>query len=166
MWLNNPSPEQRQTLARLLKVRSKTVKTIQARTLLLHTLLAALVLAGTPLAQSLRIARTLHNDGENAGTSSVRLLMPGEWEAPQFARGAETGKTAPANGQTRTIAIYQPVSDQWDSAPHVALAIGDLPLRAHSVFQRVAHATIHRECISFLPQTDPPAHRGRGPPIA
>lgn len=123
-------------------------------------LLIALVAAGTPLAQTLRVARTLATAEKKAET---RLLLPGEW-SDSSAHALDTkdvqGKNSPAAPQ-----LVKPVSEQWDTVRPLQAPVAELPV-APVLSLRVVRCVYNDLSIStWLPQTDPPDIRLRGPPV-
>lgn len=120
-------------------------------------LLIALVAAGTPLAQTLRVARTLATAEKKAET---RLLLPGEWSGSKANASTDVqGKNSPAAPQ-----LVKPVSEQWDTVRPLQAPVADLPIAP-----ALPHCDAHRvhsnlSVRTWLPQTDPPDIRLRGPP--
>jgi len=121
-------------------------------------LLIALVAAGTPLAQTLRVARTIATAETKAES---RLLLPGEWSnsASPTATKSDSGKDAPAAPK-----LVKPVSEQWDTAKPLQAPVAELP-DAPTLPLCVARTSNSEFTFStWLPQTDPPDIRLRGPP--
>ncbi len=125
-------------------------------------LLIALVAAGTPLAQTLRVARTIATAETKAET---RLLLPGEWNnsaspASVSVKSETNGKEAPAAPK-----LVKPVSEQWDTAKPLQAPVAELP--AAPVLPLCVARTSNSEFnfSTWLPQTDPPDIRLRGPPL-
>lgn len=119
-------------------------------------LLIALVAAGTPLAQTLRVARTIATAETKAES---RLLLPGEWSNSSAPVSDSKKKDAPVAPK-----LVKPVSEQWDTAKPLQAPVAELP--AAPVLPEVLTQTIEigSTFSTWLPQTDPPDIRLRGPP--
>lgn len=124
-------------------------------------LLIALVAAGTPLAQTLRVARTLATAEKKAET---RLLLPGEWSGSKAHASTSDSKDVQGQNSPVTPQLVKPVSEQWDTVRPLQAPVADLPAAPaipHCDARRI-HSNL--SVSTWLPQTDPPDIRLRGPP--
>jgi hypothetical protein len=127
--------------------------------------LIALVAAGMPLAQSLRVAQTIpaacKKSGKTAEAASVRLLLPGEWQSGSPLAQSNDAQTSSSQTETKLV---KPVSDQWDTAFQTLLSVGELPAVQDIAVPAVLRETLSISQKTLLSQTGPPPRCARGPP--
>ena len=125
-------------------------------------LLIALVAAGTPLAQTLRVARTLATAEKKAET---RLLLPGEWSGSSARTSASDTKDVQGKNSPAAPQLVKPVSEQWDTVRPLQAPVAELPVAPVLPLCFVRCVYNDLSISTWLPQTDPPDIRLRGPPV-
>lgn len=124
-------------------------------------LLIALVAAGTPLAQTLRVAHTIATSETRAET---RLLLPGEWSNSTSHAAMPATKETSGKKDVPAPKLLKPVSEQWDTAKPLQAPVAELPAAPALPLCETRSSTIDFSFSTWLPQTDPPDIRLRGPP--